>query len=67
MQATCIFASVEDFKAALADPGSQVTGADVKRFSNIYPAIWTGEPGASADREVIDKQMKEFVYGEAGL
>lgn len=67
VQTTIHWASVDDFKAAMADEGSQVTGADVAHFSNVFPLIWTGQTAASGNKEQIEKNRKEFVYGEAGL
>lgn len=67
VQTTVIFESVDAFKAAMADEGSKVTGEDVANFSNVFPAIWTGEVGAKEGKEGIEKNRKEFVYGKAGL
>jgi hypothetical protein len=67
VQTTLYWNSVADFQAAMADEGSKVTGADVARFSNVWPVIWTGEVAAQEARDAIEKDMKEFTYGEAGL
>jgi hypothetical protein len=67
VQTTILWHNLQDFKNAMADEGSKVTGADVANFSNVYPAIWTGETGASGDRQGIEKNMKDFVYGQSGL
>jgi uncharacterized protein (TIGR02118 family) len=67
VQTTLYWKSVEDFKAALADPGSQLTRKDVERFSNVMPVIWTGEVAGTGEREEIERDGREFVYGEGGL
>ena len=65
VQTTVYWPSMDAFKAAMADPGSQVTGADVPKFTNVFPVIWTGEVGAGEGREGIEGN-KNFVYGEGG-
>ncbi|ETN37430.1 uncharacterized protein HMPREF1541_08421 [Cyphellophora europaea CBS 101466] len=67
VQTTIYWETVEDFKAAMADAGSAVTGKDVERFSNVWPVIWTGEVAGSEERGGVEENMKSFVYGEGGL
>jgi uncharacterized protein (TIGR02118 family) len=67
VQTTVYWKSIDDFKAAMADPNSQVTGKDVQKFSNVWPVIWVGGVAGSGDRDGIERNIKEFVYGEGGL
>lgn len=67
VQTTLYWNKIEDFQAAMADPGSQVTGKDVARFSNVHPVIWTGEVAGSQERDGVERNIAEFVYGEGGL
>ena len=46
VQTTCYFDSVTDFKMAL-EKGSEKTGSDVDKFSNVFPVICVGETGSS--------------------
>ena len=67
VQTTLHWKSVEDFKAAMGDEGSKVTGEDVKNFSNVWPVIWVGTVTGSQGREEMEENMKNVVYGQAGL
>lgn len=46
VQTTCFFDSVEDVKTAL-EKGSEESGKDVEKFSNVWPEIWIADVGAS--------------------
>ena len=43
VQTTIYWEKADDFKAALNGPMKDECAADVKKFSNIFPAIWIGD------------------------